>query len=586
MFTVQTICVLLLLISSAIGIGLLSYLYRRREIPGATAMMILAGAISIWSLTYSLELGVSGFTWKIFAAKLQYIGITIIPLAWFQFAEAYSRRNRWTRPHHIAVLAVLPAITLILVFSNEYHQLIWKDVQLNIQGPLQTFDATYGPAWYIFAAYSYALLFWGGLILLLAARALSNVYRRQFYILLFSLLLPWVANVLYIARLSPVQQLDLGPFAVTFSAAILTYGMSRYRLFDLTPVSRSALIHNIPKPAFIVDMKGRVVDVNLPVHSIILFPVTNIIGLPVEKVFPWWPSLDGESISDVATVQNVCIQQDKHNRYFNLHVTPVLDHDQSVIGRLIILDDITIEKLAQEALALARVKSEFLAKVGHELRTPLTSILGVAEMLEYGVYGPLSEEQRSAIRLLFDSTHQMTRLVNDILLEARIEHGVFKLEITDFSMSDIVDHLNAQLRSQAEKKGIDFIVDLSPELPARQRGDPTRIYQILYNLVENAIKYTPAGEVRVTIAPSLIHDRYLFEVADTGIGIPSNMLQHIFEAFHQVGLDKKQEQQGLGLGLSIVKQLVQLMGGEISVESDIGKGSVFKVELPLERVIE
>jgi signal transduction histidine kinase len=331
----------------------------------------------------------------------------------------------------------------------------------------------------------------------------------------------------------------------------------------------------------VLDNKNRVVDLNSLTLALLADETKPALGCPVEQVFDWWTLVVGQRSHSVAIQQDVSLKVDTFARYYNLQITPIWDRRQRLTGRLVMMRDVTAERLAQDALSLAQVKTEFLAKVGHELRTPLTAILGVSEMLDYGVYGPMTEEQRGALRLLFASTSQMVRLVNDILQQARMERGTFRLEIGEYAIHDLLNHLHAQVDRLAEEKGLVFVTEVDPQMPDRLSGDPMRVYQILSNLVENALKYTLQGRVDVHIFP-LDGKYYCMRVSDTGIGIPSELQAHIFDAFRQSGVDPVREQQGLGLGLSIVKQLVHLMKGEVRLESELGKGSDFFVNLPME----
>ena len=230
---------------------------------------------------------------------------------------------------------------------------------------------------------------------------------------------------------------------------------------------------------------------------------------------------------------------------------------------------------------MAQVKTEFLAKVGHELRTPLTAILGVVDMLQRGIYGPLSEDQNQAIEILNMSSQHIARLVSDLLQQASLERGNFSLEVSNFSIRQLVDQMEKNLSGYARAKGLDLITEIDPELPPRLSGDSLRIYQVLVNLAQNAIKYTQTGSISVRIYKQ-DESCWVIEVADTGPGIPTELQEHIFAPFQHISQTKfvEHSSRGFGLGLSIVKQLSDLMGGEVTLDSKIGRGTTFKVMLP------
>jgi signal transduction histidine kinase len=255
---------------------------------------------------------------------------------------------------------------------------------------------------------------------------------------------------------------------------------------------------------------------------------------------------------------------------------------------------VTIErKQSQEALTQARdqaleasrLKSQLLAKISHELRTPLTAILGFTEMIQEGIYGPISAEQQKTIAKIIESTHYLTSLVTELLDQAQLEAGKLKLEIRAINPADIVENVQSRMYVLAQLKGLTLTTDIATDIPATLAGDQKRLEQILVNLVSNAIKFTEQGEVWIRLyRPNAVH--WAIAVTDTGPGIPVEARTHIFEPFGQVDGSATRRYGGTGLGLSIVRQLVTLMGGEVTLESEIGKGSTFTILLPLEAVRE
>jgi signal transduction histidine kinase len=234
---------------------------------------------------------------------------------------------------------------------------------------------------------------------------------------------------------------------------------------------------------------------------------------------------------------------------------------------------------------LDRLKSRFLSMVSHDLRTPLNAILGFAEMLDAGVYGPLVEKQQGAVNRIVANVGRQMSLVNDLLDQARIEAGRLSLETTAFAPSDLIDGLVSEMGTLAQTKGLELSYHIVDNVPATLSGDPQRLHQILANLVGNAIKFTEQGSVHLRV---FLPDktRWALEVSDTGPGIPKEAGEYIFDAFRQVDSSDTRKHSGVGLGLSIVKQLTTLMGGEITLESEVGRGSTFTVVLPLVLVHE
>ncbi len=255
------------------------------------------------------------------------------------------------------------------------------------------------------------------------------------------------------------------------------------------------------------------------------------------------------------------------------------------------LSDITKRKQAEDALALAhdqaleanRLKSQLLANVSHDLRTPLNAILGYAEMLQEGVYGPLSNQQGNITKKIIGSTVNLTALVNQLLDQAQLEARTLKLTVTPFAPADLVDHVQSTMSVLAESKGLALSSEIAPDVPLTLSGDPARLQQILTNLVGNAIKFTEHGTVCVRIyCPDTAH--WAMQVSDTGPGIAAQDQSYIFDAFRQVDGTVTRKHGGAGLGLSIVKQLVTLMTGQVTLDSKPGQGCTFTILLPLTQI--
>jgi HAMP domain-containing protein/CheY-like chemotaxis protein/signal transduction histidine kinase len=252
------------------------------------------------------------------------------------------------------------------------------------------------------------------------------------------------------------------------------------------------------------------------------------------------------------------------------------------------------EKATQLALS-SKYKSEFLANMSHELRTPLNSLLILAQQLSDNPEGNLSGKQVEFAKTIHGSGSDLLTLINDILDLSKIESGTVTLDVSEYRFSNLRNYVDRTFRHMAEAKHLGFTVTLSENLPTAVMTDTTRLQQVLKNLLSNAFKFTSHGEVALTISlvtsgwssdhPNLLHaDAVLaFSVNDTGVGIPGDKLQLIFEAFQQADGSTARKYGGTGLGLSISRELARLLGGEIRVESVVNSGSTFTLFLPYNR---
>jgi PAS domain S-box-containing protein len=284
-------------------------------------------------------------------------------------------------------------------------------------------------------------------------------------------------------------------------------------------------------------------------------------------------------------------QFDKHGQEMWASVTkvPIYNTHGTVTGIIGISRDVTQLKLAEAALehardvALesARFKSEFLANMSHEIRTPMNAITGMTGLL---LDTQLTPEQQEFVATIRGSTEALLSIINDILDFSKIEAGKLSLEVIDFELRDAVESTVEMLAEQAQKKNLDLNCWFAADVPNCLRGDPGRIRQVLANLLTNAVKFTARGDVFLSVAKvrETADEVVLrFEVKDTGVGISPEALNRIFKAFIQADGSTTRKYGGTGLGLTISKQLVEMMRGEIGVESKLGEGSLFWFQIPL-----
>ena len=357
-----------------------------------------------------------------------------------------------------------------------------------------------------------------------------------------------------------------------------------------------AIFQAIPDAVIFVDTQRRIKLINPAVTAQYEYTSGELVGTTKDLLYSNQEVQEGISpgwynLSDAERQQPREINyRRKSGELFIGEVVgrAVSDVAGNTLGYVMIVRDITERKLAERALAEARdqaleanrLKSELLARVSHELRTPLGAILGYSQLLELGTFGSLSEQQLNTLQEIIGSTRTLGKLVDELLDQAKFDVGSVKLQMKPFELLEMVNHVKAQMNILANAKGLTLTATIADSMPKILSGDQHRLQQILVNLVGNAIKFTPSGTINIHFYLA-DQDHWSFQISDTGPGIPQEAQAYIFEPFRQLDGSLTRHHGGAGLGLSIVKQLVLLMGGEISLESQLGQGSTFTVILPL-----
>ncbi|MEO5564377.1 MAG: response regulator, partial [Chitinophagaceae bacterium] len=250
-------------------------------------------------------------------------------------------------------------------------------------------------------------------------------------------------------------------------------------------------------------------------------------------------------------------------------------------NHLIVVRNLDIQKKAEELTQNAKYKSEFLANMSHELRTPLNSILLLSRLLSENKEENLKDEQVEYAKVIQSSGNGLLQLIDEILDLSKIESGKMQLDYEHISVADIASGMNSLFAPMAKEKNVEFTIEIDPSLPGQIETDRMRLEQIVKNLISNSLKFTNKGFIKLTVAPNPFGNGMIdFSVKDSGIGIPSEKQELIFEAFQQADGSTRRKYGGTGLGLSISRQLSRLLGGDIALVSEPGQGSEFVVSIP------
>jgi PAS domain S-box-containing protein len=346
-----------------------------------------------------------------------------------------------------------------------------------------------------------------------------------------------------------------------------------------------------------LDPEGRVASWNEGARRLTGWSEDEILGCDLSVFYPAEDRRLGKPENELSVAagdghyeeEGWRIRKDGTRFWASVNVTPLEDENGTLLGFAKVTRDLTERRAAEERAiadalrlaeteAISRTKSDFLAALSHELRTPLNAIGGYADIIAHGIHGPVTEQQQEDLNRLKRSQQHLLGIINDLLNFTRIEAGQVNYDIVSMSVAESIDSVRPLIEPLAAPKSIEL--DWQPaRADVRALADTLKVEQILVNLLTNAVKYTESGGV-VTIGYERRGDQVAVVVRDSGIGIPPERLQDIFEPFVQVGRSLTTEQHGTGLGLAISRDLALAMGGDLLVKSELGVGSEFTLLLP------
>jgi PAS domain S-box-containing protein len=577
-----------LILAAIICAVLAIHAWRRRPAPGATIFAVMMLAVTEWTGGYALELSSAELPLIVFWAKLEYLGIVVGPVAALILALAYTGRERWLTRRRLALLASIPIVTLLLVWTNDLHGLIWRSVRLADSVPFAILDVNYGLWFLVHAAYSYLLMLIGMILVFQSFFRSARPYRGQAAVLVLSGAAPLLGNALYISKLSPFPHLDLTPFAFTLAGLLWAWGLFHFHLLDIVPVARDAIIESMSDAIIVLDARNRIVDINPAAQRILRRTASETIGQPAALVLSARRDLI-ERYRDATEARDEIALGVETKCVFDLRISPLYDQHRRLTGRLIVLRDITDRKRVEEQLHDAKeaaetasgAKSIFLANMSHELRTPLTSILGFSELLQMRAHDRGYDELIPDLDQIRSAGNHLLALISDILDLSKIEAGKFELYLESFDVPALVGYVASNVRPLVERNDNTLEVCCPDDL-GKIHADMTRVQQILFNLLSNAAKFTEHGTITLTVARETSGDGdwFSFRIADTGIGLTPEQLQNLFKEFIQADPSTARKYGGTGLGLALSGRFCRMMGGDITAESQADQGSVFAVRLP------
>ena len=532
----------------------------------------------VHNVGYMLELTAPTMEAALVATKMQYLGSLTVPISYCYFMFGYCYEKAPTKM--LKLLEIVDLIVFILVCTCERHSIYYRNIEW-----LYTADG------HGYLSLDYGLMYWAfmlcGVIIpyTMTLYALARVCikkpeyiedRKYGWILLLSMF-PVLALSAYSMKLTNVYDPTPVTLGIIFSGvAILIWNQ---KVYDFGSLASGSLLDGMGDGVIAIDEKQRIVSYNPA--AVRFFPSLN-------------PQMKGKYINDLEGFSGDVSGKNRNEefsfngKFYQRHVEPVLDRFGHNKGYVVLILDMTetrnyieeIKRVREQAEQANVAKSAFLANMSHEIRTPMNAIIGLSDIIVEESRGRKVYEYACDVRA---SAENLLALINDILDLSKVEAGKMKLTSTEYHLKTLVGSVVNMMDVMASQRGILLENEYDMSIPCRYIGDSDRIKQVLINILNNALKFTKEGRVKISIAGRREEEkieRLIFRVEDTGCGIKEKDLEKIFENFRQVDSKRNRSVEGTGLGLAISRQLVEMMGGRITVESVYGEGSVFTVEIP------
>ncbi|MFC1960998.1 histidine kinase N-terminal 7TM domain-containing protein [Chloroflexota bacterium] len=481
--------IILLILVAATSAGLALYSWRYRSASSVVLpFVVLMLAVTEWSFTYGVELANTTLEAKIFWAKMHWFGVVTIPVAWLVFVLNYTGRDGWATKRNVLLLSLLPIISLIVVWTNDYHHLLWRTMELNTtDSPFPTLAVSYGFWFVISAAYFYLLILFSNALLIRSFIHSPHLYRGQIVALLVAAFIPLVADLIHSIGLNhPFPYMDITPVAFALTGLMLAWAIFRYRLLDVVPVARESLFESMPEGVLVLDTQNRVVDINAAALEFINYPDAKVIGLPVVDLLADWPKLVNRFAHVQETQTEITQMIGSEVRHYDLSISPLCNRRGILTGRLIVWRDMTkrrqveaeLERYRQHLEELVKERTEELQESQQRYRALFESANDAIFILDLA--GVLLDANQRAVNML---GYEYEALLNLSFGEIVIpnEHQDVEKEINLLLSDQPIPIYEQQFR---RKDGSSIPVEVNMLLVRDQEGKPLHIQSIVRDITK------------------------------------------------------------------------------------------------------
>ncbi|MEZ4672009.1 MAG: histidine kinase N-terminal 7TM domain-containing protein [Anaerolineae bacterium] len=600
-----------LMITGVVAILLIGAAWQRRAQPGAIPFAVILLIMVVWCGLAIAELRSETFETKYIFFKLRVISGNFYTLPWLLLGWEYLHQQRIGRQQWrmVALLCAIPLIQAVLILTNDSNNILWLSPTLfNYQGAkLVVVDYARG---YSLGAFYYTLSHAGVVYLLVqATRRSAGIYRGQGRLLLIGFGIQIIPLMMLLVNWVPAYPLSLTAMFFLPTMIVLAGGLYLRHLFDFSPIARDRLVEAMSNGLLVFDDQNRLIDYNILAETILRqaepeLPV-QLLGLGPDRLFMAWPDWAQAAREHDDWKIGITVDRGETQHDYHVRCSILKNRNGKQTGALMLLEDVSDRRVAEEravALALERKRAQilqtFIQNASHDFRTPI-SIVKTASYI-VGKIGEQIEKQtplmqpeaveavtanltklRDRLSSINDSSDRLTSILDDMLEVVRLE-GLTDLERRAVNVPVLIQQVVAKYKQRALERKLTLQAEPSTNGSAVLANDEY-VQRALQALLDNALQYTPADGT-ITIRATTQQQQLALEVQDTGCGISPEVLPNIFSSSYRADGARSTETGGAGLGLTLVKRIMELHGGSVEVESEVGQGSIFRLLLPVAEV--
>ena len=553
---------------------------------------VVVATAAIWMSAHAAEISSDSLLIKSIFSSIQLSLSVILGTAWIVFVLLYLGLRNRLRIGVIVLLITGCLSIIVLTFTNDFHHFIWSTVSLDNTNSFASLISTKHTGAWIYMSYAYCLGVVGGGLLFRRFAQVQNIYKTQTKVMIIAAIFVITLALLDALDVASHLQLNISSTAwvLGIGSLVVLANLSQVRMRDILPIARDSIVKNLREVLIVTDENTNIIDMNSVAQSITGYSIEQSYGIPITRLLPDVSRYFDNNIGRESCNFQTTIDSGEQPTTLDIEVTSIKDISENITSYIFLGHNISEivglnkqltqlyegEKiLRQELEEEIEKRIEFSRVLVHELKTPLTSVVGMAELLSESNLQPPYDR---AVTSINRSTLELSNRIGEILDLTRADVGTLSIEPSPINPSTLISEVIKDMEQNIHSQGLTLRTEIDLKL-TYINADEKRIRQVIQNLITNAVKASETGG-EILVSASIQDACFKVTVRDNGQGIDKNDLPHIFEPYYRAkGVAERYE--GLGLGLTLSKRIIELHGGRIWVESKLEEGSTFSFTIPV-----